>query len=327
MGLSADAGLLVRGLSWSGESAASARADLAGLSLEPGVSWGFSVCDSRKHCLGYVTLLGAEGTSSVPCPTDSLAERGYQCGPCFARDEFRPIHDAHRGAAVSEQLNAYLARPHWLYIATFAHGVSKVGTAVDFRAWARLAEQGAVAAQYVARADDGRIVRLLEDSVSSGLGLPQVVRSTAKLAGLAAGAHTLQAVRALNAAVAQRAREHLAGVGSAGLGTGGQHSGGFLISEDPWQPAGIARPVLDTLGTPVYPLALDAGQHGLRIDGLLGSTALVRVLDGGVAGAGASAGAELDPQPWLADLGALKGRRIVLGDYRSTLPAVQTSLF
>jgi hypothetical protein len=50
-------------------------------------------------------------------------------------------------------------------------GSTKVGTASGPRKWNRLAEQGAVAARYVARAQDGRVVRILEDLVTAESGL------------------------------------------------------------------------------------------------------------------------------------------------------------
>ncbi|MGA9870759.1 MAG: DUF2797 domain-containing protein, partial [Rhodococcus sp. (in: high G+C Gram-positive bacteria)] len=95
------------------------------------------------------------------------------------------MHTVHRGGFVSKSLEPHVMQPHWLYIATFANGVHKVGTAANTRKWGRLAEQGAICAEYVAWAVDGKVVRLLEDRVTEELQVRQAVRSSAKAAALA----------------------------------------------------------------------------------------------------------------------------------------------
>ncbi len=62
-----------------------------------------------------------------------------------------------------------------------------------------------MAASYVARAADGRVVRILEDLVTRDGGLPQQVRSAAKAAALAAPAPASR-LSAHNAALATTAR-------------------------------------------------------------------------------------------------------------------------
>lgn len=297
---------LVLGVGWSASASVvlSVMADgvAAELPLPPEGVFGFRVRDPRKHCLGFSRVHGPSASMHLPCPEASLAERGYQCGPCFGRDEFRFMHDFHRGGVAPAGLRDYLAQPHWLYIATFAHGASKVGTASDLRKWIRLAEQGAVAAQYVAHADDGRIVRILEDSVSSGLELPQQIRSAAKAAALvAADGPSLGAVEAANAEVAHRVRNHLAGVGVAG----------FRVVDEPWTLPEAARKLLAVRPREAYPLPLLEGAHGLPLNGVLGSFVL----------------SSLEGHDFIADLAQLKGRIIEAGDFRSELPSLQDSLF
>ncbi|AJT41804.1 DUF2797 domain-containing protein [Psychromicrobium lacuslunae] len=310
--------MLVRGVDWS-----KGRPSLQGfegnVDLALGRTLGFRVLDGRRHCLGFsrLSLAQAEtkpgsptaaGTATppatsveqVPCPQAALAERGYQCGACFARDDFRFMHDFHRSGVAPEGLRAYLAQPHWLYVASFANGAAKVGTASDLRKTVRLAEQGAVAAQYVAHAVDGRIVRLLEDAVSEGAGLPQLVRSANKLGSLTEP-WQLETVAQHNAEQAARVREFLSGAALEG----------FQIVEQsfalPAQTAGF----LSASAPQSYPIALDSGDHGLPLKALLGSFALL----------------ELDGSNFVANLGELKGRVIELGDFESELPAVQSSLF
>ncbi|WP_288023795.1 DUF2797 domain-containing protein [Arthrobacter sp.] len=137
-----------------------------------------------RYCLGFSVVLGPNDAEHHSCPTLQAAERGYQCGSCFARDDFRFMHDSHRRGIGPPGLKAYLAQPHWLYIATFADGTVKVGTASQRSKWSRLAEQGAIVARYVAHARDGSVVRMLEDAVSAELGLTQCVRGAATFASL-----------------------------------------------------------------------------------------------------------------------------------------------
>lgn len=74
-----------------------------------------------------------------------------------------------------------MAQPHWLYLATFADGTTKVGTTAGPRKRSRLAEQGALFATYLAASPDGRRVRFLEDALTSRLGLTQTVRAVRAL--------------------------------------------------------------------------------------------------------------------------------------------------
>lgn len=105
--------------------------------------------EPARFCLGSWQLRdGAPAPRRFhsPCPAQAPAERGYQCGSCFARDELRAMHNSHRADAIPATLRRYLDQPHWLYTATFADGTTKVGTAADPRKRLRLIEQGAVRA-------------------------------------------------------------------------------------------------------------------------------------------------------------------------------------
>lgn len=275
---------------------------VTGLALGAGTRLGFRLAAEGKHCLGHHKVHGPADRDHVLCAARAHAAKGSQCERCFVVDDSRLIHDFHRGGRVPPGLRAYLMQPHWLYIATFAGGASKVGTAADLRKWKRLAEQGAVVARYVARADDGRVVRLLEDLVTRDAGLPQQIRSAAKAAALTGPAPAV-GLDALNSRLAGGVRELLTGVGG----------GGFEVVDEPW-----IRPELsDAACAPAlrhaYPHELSAGTHGFRIDSLTGSIALAR-LDG----------ADLE---FVVNLGQLKARMIELGDHGTEVPAVQESLF
>ncbi|WP_312180038.1 DUF2797 domain-containing protein [Arthrobacter sp.] len=271
------------------------------LPLRPGAELRFRIrSEAPRYCLGY-ELVRESGRESHACPAQAPAERGYQCGSCFARDEARLMHNSHRGGPLPAGLRNYLAGPQWLYIATFANGTTKVGTAAEKRRVLRLTEQGAVAAQYVARTTDGLRVRVLEDTVSSALGLPQAVRSGSKCAALAAPLPA-ESVAEINIGHAEAARALLFTLDPAG----------FEVVKDTWTPP---QAFADVLGQPagVYPLPLTAGEHGLLIRGMLGPTALVATDDVGLS--------------FLADLTQLKGQRLELGGFQSELPALQEALF
>ena len=276
--------------------------DWSSVPLAAGSPLGFRVFEG-VWCLGHSKVHGPQERVHVPCPDVARAERGKQCGQCFARDDFRLMHDFHRGGAVPAGLRAYLMQPHWLYIASFANGATKVGTASAPRKWQRLAEQGAVSASYVAHADDGRVVRILEDLVTQELGTTQLVRSSAKAAGLLRPSADA-GLSAITKQAAARTRELLDGLAM----------GGFSTVDEEWQRPGFAAEACSGAGRRYpYPQAFDGGGHGFTVRSVSGAIALVS-LPGEESG-------------FIADLGALKGRRIEFGDYRTDVPALQDSLF
>ncbi|MFF1250929.1 DUF2797 domain-containing protein [Pseudarthrobacter sp. NPDC058329] len=270
--------------------------------LDGGIRLGFRLAAEGKSCLGHHLVHGPARRDHVLCAGRSPADRGNQCGRCFVADDFRLMHDFHRGGRVPPGLRSYLMQPHWLYVATFANGVSKVGTAADLRKWQRLAEQGAVAASYVARAADGRVVRVLEDLVTRDGGLPQQVRSAAKAAALAAPASAGR-LTAHNAALAATARRVISASGE----------DGFEVVDEGWNRPALAERLCSATARHSYPHALDSGQHGFTIRSVCGSFVLAALDDAGL--------------EFVVDLGRLKGRTIELGTYSSEVPAVQEALF
>ena len=277
-------------------------AGAAALRLNPGTELRFRIrSKAQRYCLGY-ELVREDGRRPHPCPDSGAAERGYQCRRCFFQDEGRLVHNSHRGGDLPAGLRSFLARPQWLYIATFADGTTKVGTAADRRKVLRLTEQGALAAQYVARASNGLRVRILEDAVSAGLGLPQAVRSGHKCAALAdpLAQATLETI---NAGHADDARAVLLE----------RDQDEFDVVKESWPRPAAFEAVLQNRGAGLYPLPLSRGEHGLVLGGMLGSTALAATDDAGLS--------------FLADLTALKGQRLEFGAYSTALPALQQPLF
>ncbi|MDQ6739265.1 MAG: DUF2797 domain-containing protein [Actinomycetota bacterium] len=302
--------MLIRGVVWdaTGPSLSCTTDDGdAAVPLSAGQWLRFGVHKGPRQCVGSFVVLGPTVSVHRRCLESAAAERGHQCGRCFARDDFRYMHDFHRSGIAPAGLRAYLGQPHWLYIATFADGATKVGTASQRSKWSRLAEQGAVLAQYVALADDGRIVRRLEDTVTAKLGLTQHIRSAAKAAALLEPLPAAE-LAAVNGRHAGAVREILRGVGMAG----------FQTVREGWDRPALAAGLADPGAAPrerrhAYPSTLDDGGHGLLIRAMLGGYVLAG-MDG------------IDPD-FVANLGQLKGRRITLGHHRSAVPIVQDSLF
>ncbi|WP_026820523.1 DUF2797 domain-containing protein [Arthrobacter castelli] len=312
---------LVRGVTWDECGAGLALSTAEGahqrLSLQPGADVRFIVLTlpSIRHCLGYSRVHGPQERELVECPDRAHAERGFFCGPCFARDDFRHLHDIHRSGIAPAGMRAYVDQQHWLYVATFADGTCKVGTASHRSKFSRLAEQGAVAARYVAWAQDGRIVRHLEDAVTDHLGLVQAVRSVSKFAALA---NPLPAdeVDSINAAEAARVRQMLDGGGGPGEysipGAGESPTAAHTVDEQWPRPAGTAA-VCENRTAVAYPHDPAAGAHGLKLQAVHGSFA--------------RAGIDHSDVAFLVDLGRLKGKWIEFGRHQSEVPPVQESLF
>lgn len=260
---------------------------------------GFEALGPQRWCTGRIAFRKDAPSEYVPCPEQLPVETGSQCEGCESKDSFRFVHTIHRGGFVSRELAAHVMQPHWLYIATFANGVHKVGTAADTRKWGRLAEQGAICARYVAWAADGKVVRVLEDRVTEQLQVRQSVRSSVKAAALALPVDIAR-LDAATTRLADRVRDSL--VPPVGEVT-------YRTVDESWQVAGFRE--LATGNRVSYPSDLTTGSHGFTVRACIGQAAVV----------------EVDGASYVVDLHELKGRRVRFGDYESTLPAVQSVLF
>ena len=276
--------------------------------LEAGTRLGFTVLPGR-WCLGHQLIADRTHRTLVPCPTGSLIASGTQCAPCEAADQSRPMHEFHRTGRASPGLRDYLDQPHWLYVATFAQGTTKVGTAANPNKWRRLAEQGAISARYVAWCPDGVSVRNLEDLLTSELGFTQQVRANSKVRGLLENHVTTAELDALNATRAKAARTLLAQLDPGTLA--GSHA-----VEETWTPPPQGRVLLggfDAHRLQPYPGFLAEGSHGFCVAAVSG-----QVL-----------GVELGGQPelFVANAAVLKGRKLALGEHVTQSPPVQGALF
>ena len=258
-----------------------------------------------RHCIGHHSPKRNDG-QYVEChnrPQDG--ER--VCVSCAVADaEFAAdLHHAHNRVAdeIDEAVRAHLERANILYLAAFRDGSVKVGTSTGTRRHTRLAEQGAWRAIEVATVTDGFAVRRLEDLVTERLALPQAVATTRKLRGMAAPRSDGE----LDAALAERCREVLALLDS----EEGRAAGEATPLQEWWQfpggdEAGWDRPLR-------YPLALDEGNHHLRVDAMCGRLAALTRPGG--------------PDRFVDDLGRLFGREIEVGPFTPDEMAVQDSLF
>lgn len=306
MELEAGKQYLWHGVTWATGAATILLADTASAALGHievrGRQVGLKVADAARFCTGRYAFTGTYGVQPLPCPQQAIAVTSGQCASCLEQDEFRFAHQVHKGGYALPALTAYLGQPHLLYIATFAHAASKVGTAAVPRRRTRLDEQGPMFATYLTEAPDGRAVRYLEDTLSRELNLAQTVRGTAKRAALATP--DLGRARAAHERIVESA---LSVLESRGIGTDQQE----------WVPPAESL----ALRSPergqeraVYPHDLREGEHGFSIESCSGSQALVRLpADTGVR--------------YVLDLNFLKGHRILIGDYTSPQTAHQGSLF
>ncbi|WP_431870501.1 DUF2797 domain-containing protein [Nocardiopsis eucommiae] len=227
----------------------------------------FRVEGEQRRCVGWFDLTGAEGRH-VRCRTDETVTRGRQCRRCQYREGFVAAHQAHRTPdALPENIRDYLRQPHWLYLDVFADGTTKVGTAADARRHSRLAEQGPVAALYLARTTDGLTVRTLESAVSRHFGLPEQVQTRRKVLGLQTGVDTTALLGKLTA-LAARVTPYLDTVTDQGSGTE------VLAAPEPWVRPACSTAVFATAPVLAYPGDLTRGTHRPLVTGVAGPVAV-----------------------------------------------------
>jgi hypothetical protein len=270
----------------------------------------YTVAVSDRRCTGYFDL-AATPPSHVTCSAWRAVSTGTQCATCRHREGFTGAHTVHQGSAgIPEHVRRYLAQPHYLYLDVFPDGSRKVGTVAEARLGSRLAEQGAAAACYVARGEDGTLIRRAEADVSSHFSLKQAITTRRKLAALQQGPVDLDQLRAALSQLADDVQGYLRQTTVQGIDV--------LAEPRPWTPPASSLPVFAAAPLAGYPVSLAEGRHNLVIAGLAGSIAALATAPGA------------EPA-YVADLGALKGLPLHLSDYAKTLavsgPTMQESLF
>lgn len=290
------------GVAWVGRRPTLRRADGGGVVHEFPLTAGafsFSVRAAGPFCVGHFTPRENGPRLYVPCPHTRVVPQGRQCPECAAADPSRFMHHAHSGGYVPESMLASLNRPHWLYVATFADGSSKVGTAVDTRKTERLDEQGALLATYLTQTSDGYAVRQLEDAVTEEVGIPQTKHHGAKVNSLMkphpfhilAQAHD-DAVAEASAVLTARS---------------------VRVLSERWQAPRLHEAFARRSTYAAYPHRLDGGDHCVTVQALVGDVGLVTVNN--------------DDEPLVLDFSQLRGRVVTPGDVRSPQTLSQASLF
>lgn len=264
----------------------------------------------QRWCLGHV-LMDSDGTRRHNvCTHSRVIASGTQCATCRRLDQTKFMHHFHKTGQAPEGLRRYLEQPHLLYIASFADGTTKVGTASEQSKWSRLATQGAVIARYVAHAPDGAAVRVLEDLVTEQCGIRQQVRQKAKIRGLESWDHNLASLEELNRAAARAVHRMLES-------QRGLDRYGITLLDELWRQPTYARQVVnawDARSIHRKDPAIPGGEGiSLRIHGVLGQTLMIDTGE--------------HTELVLLDLAELKTRALVLRQAHFVDHGGQASLF
>lgn len=262
-----------------------------------------------KFCLGYITMNEDGSRNTLPCPKNKPVRTGTQCESCGRMDQSKFMHHFHKTGEAPAGMRKYLEQPHFLYVASFAHGAIKVGTTSTQSKWSRLAQQGAVIATYIARTNDGVAIRVLEDLVTEHVGLRQQVRQKSKIAGLTSWELDYAGLQMRTAAAAKQARDFLAA-------QRGLETYGVQLLDEVWEQPDFARPVVEAWNShSVHPWesSIPDSVLNIRIRGVLGQALLVDSGDGTTVR--------------LLDVAQLKSREVTLGEQRGDFREEQSALF
>ena len=166
-------------------------------SVPVGSKLAFRLLDDRR-CAGRIDF---EQLRRLPCEERTVLESGTQCAACRAREGFAECIrcDGVSCPPLAPAVHRYCTGTHHLYLATFGGKEVKVGTASHLRRRARLVEQGALVAAYVATAP-GPEIKQLERAVAA-LGFPTAMRRREKLALLGSGVDEAEAEARILAAL------------------------------------------------------------------------------------------------------------------------------
>lgn len=270
-----------------------------------------------RRCVGHKPFRSGSG-DYVDCrrdpePGKRVCERCAIVEATFAAN----LHHAHTRASaeLDPSIREHLKQPNRLYLAAFRDGTIKVGTSTATRASARLAEQGAWMARFMAETTDGVAVRQLEDAVTEVWSVPQVVSVRRKVKGMVDPVADAELDRRLAEAAVDVARlmenspderiEPLAPETDTGRGVPGGGPG------ERWRHPLADHPAVKKVLA--YPPRLIDGAHDLQVVTAIGRVLLVRR-------PGADDVFAIDPAP-------LFGVALDIGDYGSAEIAIQDSLF
>lgn len=127
-----------------------------------------------RYCIGnHIKGVYEPCENHVVLPKESLSN----CFKCEQKLGFKSAFIF--GQEPNELMMEHLEREHVIYLAYFASGAIKVGTAVDSRKQIRLLEQDALAGMFIAH-KSGFEISKLEHAISKELRYPEQVRSEVK---------------------------------------------------------------------------------------------------------------------------------------------------
>ena len=196
---------ILAGYTWSDEEVELELHDLGSdrtENLAVGSDLAFRILDDRR-CSGRIDF---GELRRVPCEEKVALGAGVQCASCRKREGFAECIrcDGLDCPPLAPPVQRYCTGTHHLYLATFGGSEVKVGTASEPRRRARLLEQGALVAAYVATAP-GPEIKQLERAVGS-LGYPTAMRRQEKLALLESGVSEEEAEAAVLTALGEIVR-------------------------------------------------------------------------------------------------------------------------
>lgn len=129
---------------------------------------------NERRCVG--TYIKGE---YQPCDNNALLFKESQT-ECFACEQKLGFKSAFLfGKAPNDLMKEHLATNHFIYLAYFASGTIKVGTAAESRKYLRLLEQDALAGMHIAQ-KSGFEISEFEHAISRQLGITEFVRGSAK---------------------------------------------------------------------------------------------------------------------------------------------------
>lgn len=140
------------------------------------------ITDERK-CNGYYDLLARK---YKPCiKIDVEISETHQCDYCKNQSGFYECLRCDGKMCISKNPIAkeFCNQKHVVYIALFGNEKFKVGTAAEYRKYARIEEQGAIASMFIAMTSTGKIARFIESYIST-LGFTLQVNSNFKINNL-----------------------------------------------------------------------------------------------------------------------------------------------
>lgn len=152
---------------------------------------------SQRFCAGWFDM---QSSTDHPCPENAAVPSKYeQCPACQKRTGFNPAF--YHATSLSEQQEKRNQEPHFLYLAHFGAGVTKVGISYAGRGNSRLLEQGARSALVLETFPTANIARSYEARIAALPGIAETVQLKKKLTELqkpydaAAAASELAAAR------------------------------------------------------------------------------------------------------------------------------------